>query len=78
MVGGLRISSDGGDWRICRKTDNIFERKGLVADPDLQIGGGGGGGGHQDPEKRGGPVFKLKTSWHDTFAKWKMCSAGVI
>ena len=44
--------------RGCRKTDNVFERKGSVADPDLQISGGGGGSGHPKFEKRGGGGLK--------------------
>ena len=42
--------------RGCRKTDNFFERKGSVADPDLQISGEGSG--HPNFEIRGGPVLK--------------------
>ena len=46
--------------RGCRKTDNVFERKGSVADPDPQIRGGAGGGGgvHPNPEIKGGLVLK--------------------
>ena len=34
--------------------DSVFERKGLVADPDLQMEGGGGGRSSRPGDKGGG------------------------
>ena len=47
--------------RGCRKTDNVFERKGSVADPDLQISGEGSG--HPNFEIRGGGGGFKKTNF---------------